>query len=81
MTAVADWLRREIITRHVEYAVPAGSAIAELEKATGAAWVEFCRLTGRDPQHPTPSDDWARVDVSDDEVVIRFEAPAAGGAS
>ena len=70
---MATYSRYERTTRTVEYKVPVnepwGAAWTEVDRALRGAHKEYADTYGE-----LPSDDSIRVHVSDDEVVISFEA-------
>ncbi len=70
---MANFSRRERITKHIEYLVPLGDVIGEFDKADRTAWNERCRLRGEDPETTRRWDDWATVHADDEHVIIRFE--------
>ena len=78
---MATCSRREKTVRSVEYAIPAGSAIAEFDKAQYAAFTAYCQSQGIDPKATglLIPDNWARVEARDDEVVIAFDVEEKPG--
>ena len=75
---MATYSRREVVTRTVEFTVPAfppyGATWAEVWKAFNAA-VRELRAAGRLQQGEPPSDDMVWILPGDDEVVVRYELP------
>lgn len=72
---MASYTSREVVTRRVEYAVPAGplgSAMGEFDKAYAAALADWRQRNGKTKDDPL-YDDWAHVFPRDDEVVIVFD--------
>jgi hypothetical protein len=69
---VTTYRRVETVVRRVEFAVAAGSNVADANKVQEMAWHNYCQRTGTDPDG-SRHDDWCRVDVGDDEVVFAFE--------
>lgn len=70
---MADFARRECAL--VEYSLPRPVSISDLYGASAAAWREYCQRRGLDPSTARAPGDWAYVDATDGQVVIRFEAP------
>jgi hypothetical protein len=71
VSSVAEFWTRTVTRTDHEVHIPAGSAIAEMSKAYAAA-SGSAQTLGVD----TSYDDWARIDVTDDTVVIRFTIEA-----
>jgi hypothetical protein len=65
--------RREVVTRVIEYSIPSGSAMAELEKVISRAELEYRREIKGESFGGGLSDDWCRIHARDDEVVITFQ--------
>ncbi|MBO2459861.1 hypothetical protein [Actinomadura violacea] len=63
---MVEYTRRVRTVRRVEYAIPSGSAWAELHKVLTAIRNELGEEAAR-------WDDAARIEVRDDEVVLFFE--------
>jgi hypothetical protein len=80
---VTTYARREIVTTRVEYGVATNSDIGTFEKIKAIAFADYCRRHGLNQESSIAwTDDWARVEARDDEVVIVFAvkkpAPASG---
>lgn len=73
---MADYQRREITTRRIEWAVPApwpqGACWTEVQKAIVAAANEL-NDAGLIPPDDEPADDLIRVRPGDDEVIVSIE--------
>jgi hypothetical protein len=69
---VASYTCREVVTRRVEYAIPSGDVMGEFDKAYNSAVADWRRRNGKTDADRL-SDDWARVEARDDEVVIVFD--------
>lgn len=82
---MAGFMRREVVTRRVEYVVPASVAIGAFDAAfrdvCRAAKADFCRHRGLDPDTAAPPEDWAMVNVRDGELVITVTIPDRAMAS
>ncbi len=71
---MADYTYRKRTTVAHEWLIPAGAAISEIGKAISSAQNKYTEIHGGPPSY----DDWARVDVTDDAVVIRIEEETRG---
>lgn len=65
---MADFLRREIITKRVEYVLRSPTNVAELGKAFAAA-EKSAQSYGRQ----VGTDDWLTVLAQDDSIVMTFD--------
>lgn len=75
---MATWTRREVVTRRVEYIVPA-------EGPYGACWAEVCKAfsairsdletAGVLPELASMPDDMVRVLPGEDEILIVADLP------
>ena len=82
MRTVADYSRREVVTRHVEFVVPA-------EEPYGACWNEVTlalhcairelKAAGRVGECAEPADDLIRFRVGDDRIIICYEVEQIEG--
>lgn len=63
----------EVVVRRVEWAVAAGSNIADVNKVQEFAWQDYCTRTGTD-RDSGRSDHWCHVHPRDEETVFAFEA-------
>ena len=81
---MASYIRREVITHHIEYLVPVwadhGSPIGEVYKALAAAERDVIAARG---EKAVQCDDWCSIIPGDEHVIIRIDVPdtrlAAGG--
>lgn len=79
---MAVYSRRERVTRHVEWTVPAdlawGACWNQVSNALDAALDDYRRLHQL-PADATPADDAIRFFLGDEEIVIRFEVKGRPG--
>jgi hypothetical protein len=66
---VARWTRREVLTRRVEFLVPLGDPVAEIETALMRALAEWRNVN---PGSEAPGD-YARVTADDEFIIISVE--------
>lgn len=69
---MTTYARREVVTTRVEYGVAAGSDIGAFERVKHIAHTDYATRRGLAPDDCW-FDDWAKVHVTDDEIVIAFQ--------
>lgn len=67
---MANYSRREMVTTHVEFLVPKGSASDEFDKAWVAASQNWAAIHRR--EFKDAPGNWATVDADDEHVIIRL---------
>ena len=64
---MAEYMRREVVTKHVEYVLPSPVAWGEVYKAMAG-------IRGELGEDAAKWDDAAFFEARDDEIVIRFKS-------
>jgi hypothetical protein len=70
---MADFTRREVTTRRVEFVLPSPTNWAEVGKVLSAIHHELQPFDPENPREPLPADDAVQVKAWDDEIVFWYE--------
>lgn len=62
---------REVTVTRVEWVVPSGSDIKDVDLVQEWAWQDYCRRAGHDPKG-SRYDNWCEVHARDEEIVFAF---------